>query len=150
MNASAPQLSTTVRTFSQLFSSTRRGARLARLLATEQLRTWEAPPGITERAEQIVAELGANAVLHGQVRGRDFRLALALDTATGTLRIEVTDARGGHLPAAPLADRAEDVESGRGLLVVAMLADRWGTRPFPPGGKTVWAECGCDDHHAPR
>lgn len=89
MNATTPQLSATVRTFSQLLSSTRRGARLARLLAVEQLRAWEVSPGVTERAEQIVAELAGNAALHGRVRGRDFRLVLTLNT--GTLRIAVTD-----------------------------------------------------------
>lgn len=46
-----------------------------------------------EAAEQVVAELAANAVLHGRVPGRDFRLRLTLRT-DGALRIEVTDARG--------------------------------------------------------
>jgi anti-sigma regulatory factor (Ser/Thr protein kinase) len=125
--------------FSQLLSSTRRGARLARLLAVEALRAWDVPPAVLERAEQIVAELAANAVLHGQVRGRDFRLTLVLDTATGTLHIKVTDARGDELPARATESDA-DHESGRGLLLVAALADRWGTEPFPPSGKTVRAE----------
>ncbi|MGP4088932.1 ATP-binding protein [Streptomyces sp. KR55] len=139
MNATVPQLPATVGTFSQLLSSTRRGARLARLLAAEQLRAWEVPPAVTERVEQIVAELAANAVLHGQVRGRDFRLALTLDTATSTLRVEVTDARSDHMPAPP-ADPGADGESGRGLLLVAALADPWGTEPYLPRGKTVWTE----------
>jgi hypothetical protein len=26
------------------------------------------------------------------------------------------------------------------------LADRWGTDPYPPGGKTVWAECAREPH----
>ena len=30
---------------------------------------------------------------------------------------------------------------GRGLLLVTALAGRWGVEPYPPGGKTVWAEC---------
>ncbi|MGW3728918.1 ATP-binding protein [Streptomyces sp. NPDC000851] len=141
MNASAPQLSETVRTFSQLFSSTRRGARLARLLAAEQLRTWEVSPTVTERAEQIVAELAANSALHGRVQGRDFRLALTLDTTTGTLRIAVSDARGDHIPVPTTTAQPEEAESGRGLLLVTALADRWGTEPYPPGGKTIWAEC---------
>lgn len=79
---------------------------------------------MTERAEQIVAELAANAALHGRVQGRDFRL---------------TDAKGGQLPVVP-TDSATDVETGRGLLMVGAPADRWGTEPHPPGGKTVWAE----------
>ncbi|WP_189327549.1 ATP-binding protein, partial [Streptomyces flaveus] len=35
-----------------------------------------------------------------------------------------------------------DDESGRGLLLIAALADRWGTEPYAPSGKTVWAEVG--------
>lgn len=139
MSATLPQAPGTVATFAQLLSSTRRGARLARLLATTQLRTWELSPDVTERAEQIVAELASNAALHGRVQGRDFRLALTLDTMTGVLRIAVADAKGGQIPVVP-ADSAADSESGRGLLMVAALADRWGTEPHPPGGKTVWAE----------
>ncbi|MFI1564523.1 ATP-binding protein [Streptomyces sp. NPDC020490] len=142
MSTTAPQFTATVRTFAQLLSSTRRGARLARLLAAEQLRAWDVSPDVIERAEQIVAELAANAALHGSVRGRDFRLALTLDTETGILRIAVTDARGDQLPS-PCTDSGDALvgESGRGLLLVATLADRWGTDPYPPAGKTVWAEC---------
>jgi anti-sigma regulatory factor (Ser/Thr protein kinase) len=101
---------------------------------------------VTERAERIVAELAANAALHGHLPGRDFRLRVtytrSLATAAGLLRIEVTDARGERLPVLRLRPSPEvDDESGRGLLIVSALADRWGTDPYPPSGKTVWAEC---------
>ncbi|MFE1858401.1 ATP-binding protein [Streptomyces anandii] len=139
MSATLPQPPSTVATFVQLLSSTRRGARLARLLATTQLRAWDLSPEVTERAEQIVAELAANAALHGHVQGRDFRLALTFDTTTGLLRIAVTDAKGGQPPVLP-TESATDGETGRGLLLVGALADRWGTEPHPPGRKTVWAE----------
>ncbi|MFD5128003.1 ATP-binding protein [Streptomyces olindensis] len=139
MNSTTPQVQAAPRTFSQLLSSTRRGARLARLLASEQLRSWEVSPAVTERAEQIVAELAANAALHGRLRGRDFRLALTLDRAAGTLRIAVTDARGEQLPALVGESVANSEESGRGLLLVTALATAWGTEPHPPSGKTVWA-----------
>ncbi|MFF0088966.1 ATP-binding protein [Streptomyces canus] len=155
MSATTPQLPDTVHMFAQLLSSTRRGARLAHLLAAEQLRAWPVSPGVTERAEQIVAELATNAALHGRVGSRDFRLTLTLDTAAGLLRIAVTDARGERLPSPP-ADYGTplDAESGRGLLLVTALADRWGVEPYLPGGKTVWAECTCEtpdpDTHSRR
>lgn len=90
----------------------------------------------TATASLLIAELTANAALHGRVPGRHARLALTL--TAGTLRIEVTDARGERLPA-PASDA--DSESGRGLLLITSLADAWGCEPHHPGGKTVWAEC---------
>ena len=126
---------TTIRNLSLLLSPTPRGARLARLLATEQLRAWELP---LSPAEQIVAELAANAATHGRVPGRDFRLTLYV--VGGTLRIEVTDTGGDRLPRP--ARPAPDATSGRGLLLVAALADRWGVIPGPHPRKTVWAEVG--------
>jgi hypothetical protein len=81
------------------------------------------------------------------VRGRDARLALTL-TPTA-LRIEVTDARGDRLPVRPQKADA-DGESGRGLLLVTVLADAWGCEPHHPGGKTVWAECARRDAGAGR
>ncbi|MFF6811773.1 ATP-binding protein [Streptomyces sp. NPDC012403] len=133
---SAPRLAAVpVRNFSLQLSSTPRGARLARLLATEQLRTWGLPP---HPAELIVAELAANAITHGRVSGRDFRLLLYV--VGDTLRIEVTDTRGDRLPCP--RHSATDAESGRGLLLVDALADRWGVVPGLPPLKTVWAEVG--------
>ncbi|MFH8441443.1 ATP-binding protein [Streptomyces sp. NPDC018026] len=142
MNHSTPQVAPAVLTFAQFFSSTRRGARLARLLTVEQLRAWPVPHGVTERAEQIVAELSANAALHGRVDSRLFRLTLALDSRACLLRVAVTDARGECLPSQPpVCEAPLDSESGRGLLLVTALADRWGVEPYPPSGKTIWAEC---------
>ncbi|PNG16470.1 hypothetical protein C1J00_41775 [Streptomyces cahuitamycinicus] len=122
-----------IRNFSVPLSSTPRGARLARLLATEQLRTWGLPP---DPAEHLVAELAANAVTHGRVPGRDFRLTLYV--VGDTLRIEVTDTRGDRLPHHEPA--APHGESGRGLVLVEALADRWGVAHGPAPRKTVWAE----------
>lgn len=114
-------------------SATRRGARLARLLATEQLRSWGLP---LDDASQVIAELASNAALHGYVPGRDFRILL---TVTGdTLRIEVADARGERLPR--VLEQSEAYESGRGLLLVEALATHWGVRHGPFPRKTVWAE----------
>ncbi|WSL69968.1 ATP-binding protein [Streptomyces sp. NBC_01723] len=120
--------------FSVPLSATRRGARLARLLATEKLLAWELP---LDPARLIVAELATNAALHGRVPGRSFRLALSV-IPPGTLRIEVTDTRGDRLPVRPRA--TADAESGYGLLLVEELTDRWGVRCGPVPSKTVWAE----------
>jgi anti-sigma regulatory factor (Ser/Thr protein kinase) len=146
MNVTTPQLRTPLHCFAQRLSSTRRGARLARLLTHERLCAWEVSSTVVERAGQIVAELAANAALHGHVQGRDFRLALTLgQPAAGVLRIAVTDARGDRLPAT-VTDfvTPSDSETGRGLLIVSALADRWGTEPYQPAGKTVWAELDVD------
>ncbi|WP_436940680.1 ATP-binding protein [Streptomyces sp. SudanB66_2053] len=122
--------------FTVPLSATRRGARLARLLAVEQLGAWELPP---DPARLIVAELAANAAVHGRVQGRSFRLALSL-VEPATLRIEVTDTRGDHLPMQARSAGDEPAESGYGLLLVEELADRWGVREGPAPCKTVWAE----------
>jgi hypothetical protein len=122
-----------IRNFSVRLSPTPRGARLARLLATEQLRAWGLP---LDPAGHVIAELAANAATHGRVQGRDFGLTLYV--VGGTLRIEVTDTRGEQLPTAQ--PPGPEAESGRGLLLVEALADRWGTAPGLPPRKTVWAE----------
>ncbi|MFJ1648953.1 ATP-binding protein [Streptomyces sp. NPDC088258] len=116
-------------------SSTRRGARLARLLAVEQLRAWELP---FETAAQVISELASNAALHGRTPGRDFRLVLRRPMPE-RLRIEVIDTQGSRMPPVERAAHAYD-ESGRGLFLVNALADRWGVAPGPPPCKTVWAE----------
>jgi anti-sigma regulatory factor (Ser/Thr protein kinase) len=33
-----------------------------------------------------------------------------------------------------------EAETGRGILILESLATRWGVRPEPSGGKTVWCE----------
>ncbi|MFG3100248.1 ATP-binding protein [Streptomyces sp. NPDC048182] len=136
MNRKTAEVTDPVCHFNVQLSSTLRGARLARLLATEQLRSWGLP---LDPARQIVAELAANAATHGRVPGRDFRLLLYV--VGDTLRIEVTDTRGDRLPA-PQSPSYE-ADSGRGLLIVAALADRWGVADGRFPRKTVWAELSC-------
>ncbi|MFJ2259888.1 ATP-binding protein [Streptomyces sp. NPDC087844] len=135
----------TVRNFSLLLSATPRGARLARRFTTEQVRIWGLPLD-PDRAEHIVAELAANAITHGRVPGRDFQLMLYV--VGGTLRIEVTDARGDR-PVSPPEQRGDDAESGRGLVIVEALSDRWGVTPGRPPRKTVWAEINLVPQPAP-
>ncbi|WP_040906864.1 ATP-binding protein [Streptomyces griseoflavus] len=119
--------------FDVLLSATPRSARLARLLTDAHLRDWGYD---SEAARHVVAELATNAVTHGRVPGRDFRLAFYV--VDHTLRIEVTDTRGEHLPDPQPA--SHDAESGRGLLLVEALADRWGVSEDRFPRKTVWAE----------
>ncbi|SCF58774.1 ATP-binding protein [Streptomyces sp. Ncost-T10-10d] len=123
--------------FVQRFSATRRGARLARRLAVHQLDEWGVPYGseLSDDAAVIVSELAANAVLHGLVAGRDFELRLVV--LAGTLRIEVSDARGERGPE-PQPNRP-GAESGYGLHLVEALATSWGVKDRGVG-KTVWAE----------
>ncbi|OIJ87931.1 hypothetical protein BIV25_37575 [Streptomyces sp. MUSC 14] len=81
-------------------------------------------------AELVVSELVTNAIRHGQP---PIRLRLIRRTA---LICEVSDGSG----TAPHLRRARTYdEGGRGLLLVAQLAQRWGTRHHA-GGKTIWAE----------
>lgn len=143
-----PQPPFTVSVFAQRFSSTPRGARLARHLALHVLHDWGIPyrSDASEAAESIVAELAANAVTHGRVPGRDFELRLTHapgDTdALGVLRIEVGDTRGERRPPGPgeLGAPPPGSGSGNGLIIVEALADRWAVLDRVPPGKTVRAE----------
>ncbi|MGK4584388.1 ATP-binding protein [Kitasatospora sp. HPMI-4] len=133
-----PAVAAAARHFTVLLSGTRRGARLARRFAVQQLTDWGEP---YETAEQIVAELASNAAVHGRLPGRSFRLTLSLDPGV-TLHIAVTDPRPELLPEPGDFGvlTGEDAESGRGLLIVAALADRWGVDLTVSPVKTVWAE----------
>ncbi|MER5832194.1 ATP-binding protein [Streptomyces sp. NPDC002130] len=132
--------------FAQRLSATPRGARLARHLAVAQLHTWGIRYGTdtSDAVALVVAELAANAVTHGRVPGRDFELRLSL--IGGSVRVEVTDTHTGP-PGLPGQDEVEPPGSleghGRGLVLVAALADRWEVLERKPApGKTVRAEVG--------
>lgn len=123
------------------FTSTPRGARLARRLVSHRLDDWGHPytTPVNETLTLITAELTANAVQHGHVPGRDFHLRLTL--TEGVLRVEVTDTRTERQPSSTAPAFDPVAESGRGLLLVTVLADDWGVTPRPAApGKTVWAE----------
>ncbi|MGW0942467.1 ATP-binding protein [Streptomyces sp. NPDC002623] len=137
----AAEVGTTTDEFTMRFSSTPRGARLARRLVSARLHAWGHPYTSTanERLTLITAELTANAVRHGHVPGRDFEVRLV--ATSETLRVEVSDTRGERVPLLSLQEAPGDAESGRGLMLVATLADRWGVEPRAVGpGKTVWVE----------
>ncbi|WP_406351747.1 ATP-binding protein [Streptomyces sp. NBC_00658] len=129
-------------------SSTRRGARLARLLVEQQLEEWGLPRtgAVTLALVAVTAELAANAATHGRTPGRDFEVRLSL-TATRA-RVEVSDTRPDRLPplpgsgpsAAPEPSPPDAATSGRGLLLVDEFATRWGCEPRSKHVKTIWAE----------
>lgn len=123
------------------FTSSPRGARLARRLAVRRMREWGYPPASDTSCTValVVAELAANAVRHGRMPGRDFHLCLAFEGPSRIIRIELSDACPDRPPTSSPVPSPDD-ESGRGLLLVDMLATRWGATPRVPIGKTVWAE----------
>ncbi|MFF8841650.1 SpoIIE family protein phosphatase [Streptomyces sp. NPDC015127] len=101
--------------------------------ATRQLADW----GLDEvafAAELMLSELVTNAIRHG---AGPIRVRLLHDR---TLICEVSDTSNTapHLRRAASTD-----EGGRGLFLVAQLAESWGTR-YTPEGKVIWAECGLD------
>lgn len=79
--------------------------------------------------------MATNALLHGAIRGRLFRVHLTLTEFV--LRVAVSDPRGERLPCLRQPDG--DDRYGRGLLIVAQLADRWGVEPRTVG-RSVFAE----------
>ncbi|MFI6941756.1 ATP-binding protein [Streptomyces sp. NPDC050418] len=150
MEPSTPSRSTAtappVREFAMTFTSTPRGARLARLLVARCLDTWGYPYDgeVNQDVVLIAAELCANAVRHGRVSGRDFHVRLTMEPDGGQhLRLEVSDTRTERRPDDAGAPQPPDPgsESGRGLVLVAALAVAWGVRRRRAGGpgKTVWA-----------
>ncbi|MFJ7949682.1 SpoIIE family protein phosphatase [Streptomyces sp. NPDC096354] len=102
----------------------------ARAHAQHQLTLWEVDEGTAYTTETIVSELVTNAVRHGTP---PLRLRLIKDR---TLTCEVHDGN----PVAPRLRHAKTIdEGGRGLFIIAQLAQHWGVR-YSPDGKTVWAE----------
>ncbi|MFH9265205.1 ATP-binding protein [Streptomyces sp. NPDC017546] len=99
-----------------------------------QLSSWGAS-AVTEEAELIVTELGANVIKHV---GRDVAASLVLEVREGRVRLEVHD-RSRALPA-PLAEaRADSEECGRGLRLIAAMAHDWGSARTATG-KVIWCE----------
>jgi anti-sigma regulatory factor (Ser/Thr protein kinase) len=91
--------------------------------------------GIRDDALLVSSELVTNSLRHARTA-----FVISLRSAPGLLRVEVFD-RDTRLPVQMGAD--EEATSGRGLLIVAAVADQWGSRTEEHGGihgKVVWAE----------
>jgi anti-sigma regulatory factor (Ser/Thr protein kinase) len=108
----------------------------ARHAARQALTDWRLGP-VAADAELVLNELLANAVQATRATtpaGRKVTACMALDL--DRLYILVWDCCPQPPVHAGPADH--DAENGRGLEIVAALADCWGTVPLP-GGKVVWA-----------
>ena len=87
--------------------------------------------GRVDDAELALSELVTNAVLHGREP-----IAVTVSLAEEVLRVEVTDAN----PVSPSFSMLDQTAvTGRGLLLISAVADRWGVDPSPTG-KAVWIE----------
>ncbi|MEU0726578.1 SpoIIE family protein phosphatase [Streptomyces sp. NPDC006140] len=96
----------------------------------DQLERW----GLLEAtftAELVVSELVTNAIRYG---APPIRLRLIHDASTLICEVSDTNHTAPHLRRAKTWD-----EGGRGLLLVAQLTQRWGSR-HTAEGKTIWAE----------
>jgi PAS domain S-box-containing protein len=103
----------------------------ARRFVSRTLEGWGVGGGSAFDILLCVSELVTNAINHG---GRPIQVRLHL--YGDRLQLEVRDG-GAGMPAMRLSE--PDEASGRGLLIVSRLAERWGIRPGAPG-KTVWAQ----------
>jgi anti-sigma regulatory factor (Ser/Thr protein kinase) len=105
---------------------------LLRDLAERQLSLWGAVQGLIDDATLVLSELATNSVAAcpGSVLG------FAMYVSGGALVIEVHDTSLEQ----PLRRRAGDYDvSGRGLDIVTFVAETWGVRRSPQGGKCIWA-----------
>ncbi|QTE02646.1 SpoIIE family protein phosphatase [Streptomyces cyanogenus] len=96
----------------------------------EQLDTWSLSEA-SFTTELVVSELVTNAIRYG---AHPIRLRLIHDAATLICEVSDTSPTAPHLRRAKTFD-----EGGRGLLLVAQLTQRWGSRHHAEG-KTIWAE----------
>jgi len=101
----------------------------ARRIVTDNLREWGVPEETIDEVVLMASELVTNAFLHGRPP-----IDLRLHSTGNEITFEVQD----RAPYRPRRRRAEeDDENGRGLQIVAILADRWGSRATGTG-KSVW------------
>lgn len=112
-----------------------RGAHVARHRLADELRSLVSADRLSDAAA-VAAELVGNAVRHAApLPGDVIRVAWRL-LSSGSLEIRVTD---GGSPAGPQLRVAEpEAVDGRGLTIVAALADQWGVERDGLG-QCVWA-----------
>ena len=109
-------------------------ARHIRRIVRSYLHEWELAE-LTDAAELAVTELVANVVRHVP----DRRCTLLIQRQAAGVRVEVADSGDQGPTVAP--ELRPEAESGRGLLLLDAVVDKWGVDARPSGGKTVWFEC---------
>ena len=104
----------------------------ARHMVLELLRTWGVPHD-RDDAALLVTELVANVVDHARSQAN---LTVELTASDAWLRISVAD---GSSIRPVVQELSTDSPRGRGMLMVQVIADRWGSEEHR-GGKRVWFE----------
>jgi anti-sigma regulatory factor (Ser/Thr protein kinase) len=102
----------------------------ARHFVSKTLQHWGLE-GVVADAELLVSELVTNAILHARSPA-----TVTVDRTPTVIRVSVRD----HSTATPrLRDYEPAAVTGRGLLLVDRIAQRWGIET-DAGGKCVWFE----------
>ena len=114
-----------------------RSVGVARWLVSEWCVPWVKASEVSEDSVEALlllsSEVVTNAVVHGSGMVR-----VALSRRGSSLRLEVSD-EGGGMPL--IGAQRDDAESGRGMAMVELLSQRWGTElDEGPLGKKVWFE----------
>lgn len=118
--------------YSVELDATLEAARVARLYVEDVLKGWAVPEDLIDTARLLTSELASNAITHGQDQGNTFTLEVR--SFGCCFSVDVAD----HSADTPVVHSvAADKESGRGLLLVAEVADSWGYY-FGGGRKHVW------------
>ncbi|MEV3856298.1 ATP-binding protein [Streptomyces sp. NPDC050095] len=119
----------------------------ARALLHAVLGAWRVGQEVLESAELVLSELVTNAMRVSVPCARYIGVRMVRPESDGVLRLEVI----GMGPGRPeIRVPEEDETRGRGLMLVDVLAHRWGAEVRECGiGKTVWAELKAPDIVAP-
>ncbi len=91
---------------------------------------------LADDAALLASELVSNAIRHAAALPSG-HLVVDWDIDATGVRIQVADGGSDRQPAVRQTNL--DDTSGRGLAIVAALADDWGVEPNAAGGTTVWA-----------
>lgn len=114
---------------SELFPAELSTPAAARRFVVESLRSAGVPD--SETVPVVVSELVTNSVLHATSTTR-----VLVRVGPAVVRVEVHDAD----PTLPVRRHPDpDTVTGRGLMLVEALTDRWGAAPADDG-KVVWFE----------